>query len=850
MPVHAGRGSTAPLGVVDRAAILLVLLALAAGILMFFALPADPGRLTHFVPEQVAMFAIVDSSPQRRALLLYVALLVVGAAGLRFVRPMAWRPRPIWWPHVALAAIFLFQAVALREFFVLFTGRGGADIAMLAAYVLAAIAFTWHRRLSAGLLAVLIASGVLLAWWPLHADSMQHVTPAMMPWVDQHLTALFSGGDMVATGYRLFTDVPANYGFLTPMVIAALARMGMVIDLRDLLRMTEVFQALTLLLFLTAAWARSAGAPPRARLATTLLMLLVTYPFLSMASRAVLLPNQSGYRFVMFPLAALCLVAMPRLSLRNASVLAGSLSGLALLFNVETGVAVTAGLGLAWLLIARNLPWAVAVGCFAAGLIAALAMVAIPVALHIAATGSWPPLDIGVGMSLFRHFAEGFGGLAPPLRITVLFVLGNSGYVLVCALARLLGRAGEGPRPGSAGIAAMIIAWAPYYANRPDDWNFWSFLALEVLLIAPAIAGLSRASLAGIALLLVLPYPPVMALTNDDYFRAMAALPVVERCGAGLSLPPDSCTAQRSRVVELRTVATGGDMLWITGYPYLTWELTRLRPLIPPLDLYAAAITESDLASLAARIKTAHPRLILIDGVAGSVIGDSVPIQMRALHRRIATAAGYSVCASAALQFWEVWQPKGTCAPSAKPAATFQTVGAIGAKYTSMGAAAGPLGPVRSDEANLAGGGRISLFGNGAITWHPAYGTHAVYGLIGAKWLALGREAGCGVPVTDEMPAPGGGRFNDFSGNVTIDFNGRAGTHVVYGLIRARWIATGREGGACGYPISDELDVPGGRRSYFEHGTITWRPGQAAAIDACTAVAPSAGAAKPVAPRS
>jgi len=186
----------------------------------------------------------------------------------------------------------------------------------------------------------------------------------------------------------------------------------------------------------------------------------------------------------------------------------------------------------------------------------------------------------------------------------------------------------------------------------------------------------------------------------------------------------------------------------------------------------------------------------------------------------------------------------------AKPAGAFQTFGAIGAKYTSMGGAAGPLGPVKSDESDAIGGGRISLFGNGAITWHPRYGTHAVYGLIGAKWFAFGREAKFGVPVTDEMAAPGGGRYNDFSGNATIDFY-KGSAHAVWGLIRARWIATGREGGACGYPISDELDVPGGRRSYFEHGTITWKPGMTAAVDACVlpaAAAPAAISASPSKP--
>lgn len=662
MPTQTDRAGGA-----DRAALLLVLVALAAGMLIFFALPADPARLARFAPEQVAVFAIVDSSPQRRALLVYLALLVIGALGLRFVRPMAARPAPSWWPRAALAVIVAVQGVAfarmLRAVFLSPDWGGAVTLAIVAAYALAAMAFVWHRVLPRAVLVAVIAAGVLLAWWPLYDGTMQHVGATLMPWVDQHMAAVFSGGDMIGSGFRFLTDVPVNYGILTPLVSAALVRAGVDIDLLGVVHAVELFQALTLLLFLGAAWARSAGAPPRARLAAMLLMLLVTWPFLSMASQAVLLPNQSGFRFVMFPIAALCLVAMPRLSLRGSSVLAGALAALALLHNVETGVAVTAGLGLAWLLMFRDATWPAALGGVAAGVAAALAMLAIPAALHLAATGAWPPLDIGAGMSLFRRFGEGFGGLAPPLRLSAFFVLGHAGYVLVRALARLLGRAGEAPDPASAGIAAMIIAWSPYYANRPDDWNFWSFLALEALLLAPAIAaGLSRLALAGIALLLLLPNPPVAALRNDAYLRAMAAMPVAEGCGAGLSLAPDACATQRARVGELRRAAAAGDVLWITGYPYLTWELTGLRPLLPPLDLYAVAITNSDVAELAARIAAAKPRSILIDGVGGSVIGDAIPLPMRALHRRIAAAAGYRACASEALEFWEVWQPKGACA--------------------------------------------------------------------------------------------------------------------------------------------------------------------------------------------
>ena len=48
------------------------------------------------------------------------------------------------------------------------------------------------------------------------------------------------------------------------------------------------------------------------------------------------------------------------------------------------------------------------------------------------------------------------------------------------------------------------------------------------------------------------------------------------------------------------------------------------------------------------------------------------------------------------------------------------------------------------------------------------------------------------------------------------------GAFEVHGRIRDAWKAAGWEAGSLGYPISDEYAVPVGRRSDFQHGSITW----------------------------
>ena len=159
---------------------------------------------------------------------------------------------------------------------------------------------------------------------------------------------------------------------------------------------------------------------------------------------------------------------------------------------------------------------------------------------------------------------------------------------------------------------------------------------------------------------------------------------------------------------------------------------------------------------------------------------------------------------------------------SASPALALDVYGAIGDKYGELRGPAGPLGQALSSEAPAEDGGRFNNFQNGFIYWHPRTGAHAIYGLIGEKWAAAGKERGFGYPLTDELPARSGGRYNDFSKNATIIFHPRIGTAAIYGDIRLKWIASGREAGSCGYPLKDEYAYNGGRRQEFTKGAIDW----------------------------
>jgi len=158
--------------------------------------------------------------------------------------------------------------------------------------------------------------------------------------------------------------------------------------------------------------------------------------------------------------------------------------------------------------------------------------------------------------------------------------------------------------------------------------------------------------------------------------------------------------------------------------------------------------------------------------------------------------------------------------------------GLILAKYKSLGADSSFLGYPTTDERETPDGiGRYNHFQGGSIYWTPSTDAHEVHGRIRAKWASLGWEKSfLGYPTTDERETPDGiGRYNHFQGG-SIYWTPSTDAHEVHGEIRAKWASMGWEKSSLGYPISDELPIPGtdGRRSTFEGGVIEWFPGRGA----------------------
>jgi uncharacterized protein with LGFP repeats len=152
--------------------------------------------------------------------------------------------------------------------------------------------------------------------------------------------------------------------------------------------------------------------------------------------------------------------------------------------------------------------------------------------------------------------------------------------------------------------------------------------------------------------------------------------------------------------------------------------------------------------------------------------------------------------------------------------------GLIAEHYQALGGVTSTaLGiPVTSEMVAPGDRARYNHFSASAsIYWSAATGAHEVHGNIRLLWGQLGWEASpLGLPITDELVISGGrGRYNAFV-NGLVMYSPQTGTHEVLGDIARRYAAMGREASSLGYPVSGEYSVPGGRRSDFQHGSLTW----------------------------
>ena len=150
--------------------------------------------------------------------------------------------------------------------------------------------------------------------------------------------------------------------------------------------------------------------------------------------------------------------------------------------------------------------------------------------------------------------------------------------------------------------------------------------------------------------------------------------------------------------------------------------------------------------------------------------------------------------------------------------------------------------PVGERFGPLAGGGSGQAFTGGSLYSSPATGTWAVRGAVRDRWAQLGWETGVlGYPAGDEAPAGprGDARVQVFQ-RATVYYDPTRGARFVRGVIRDAYAAHGGPGGpggngvaggwSLGYPVTDEVLLPGGAYSAFDGGSVYFSPATGAHV--------------------
>ena len=162
------------------------------------------------------------------------------------------------------------------------------------------------------------------------------------------------------------------------------------------------------------------------------------------------------------------------------------------------------------------------------------------------------------------------------------------------------------------------------------------------------------------------------------------------------------------------------------------------------------------------------------------------------------------------------------------PPTSFQVCGRIKDKYNQTGGPAGFLLFPKSNELTNPGNtGKRTEFIGGNIYWSAATDAHPVAHEFLTKWGEKGYEGGyLKYPTTDEIVLPDGiNRRQEYQGG-SIYWAAGIGAHTIQGAIKDKWTALGAQGGALGFPTSDEIVAPDGRGRFnnFQNGAIYWSP--------------------------
>jgi hypothetical protein len=454
---------------------------------------------------------------------------------------------------------------------------------------------------------------------------LREFTPGLLAGVEWHYSGSVASGDRLALGERL-GEVPIHSGLFSSVILGYWQKSFGMLDMGSHIKFIGLLQLCFIVIIGMAYWIWYSG-----RWIPAILASLLTLPWVAPLHAAVLYPNQSAWRFLGFAIGMLALVCLHAKRLRSIAIPFGFVAGIALMWNLETGIALT--ITYAGFLILRvssdstHDSLAPILARFVFGIISAVTLFICLVRL---AFGYWlNVIEVIQSFPLLSDFSSGYGGLkfavVDPLAVLI-FV--HALYILVRGLMQWGSDAVMSARDScQIAFAGLIVLWAAYYFKGPHFWNLWSIQCLYGFLLGTLIpeSAWDKARLKSLAFVRSAPLmivsliivPSViaanLATVRSAYMVVHESSCLSEHIVSGVCLSRDLSAALLKKAAALQERNAHGAVVFLSANSYLMPLMTAIKQPLKERDAFSETIRKVDFARLIGNIKAIRPQCVLFD---------------------------------------------------------------------------------------------------------------------------------------------------------------------------------------------------------------------------------------------
>jgi len=491
--------------------------------------------------------------------------------------------------------------------------------------------------------------------------------------VQTHYALVVGHGDRLAAGQRLFEQVIPGYGVLLPVILGGWQKHIRPIDLGGYVSIIRWVQVAFLVMMAVLFRKYSHGWKFAA-----LIALAFVVPWYHFNQTGLSFPNHTPWRLLGQPVGLLALFMIRRASLPRAAYWLGVTIGTLLLLNFETGMCMTIGIFVfGWFRYRvcdiKNLGTVLkAAPLLALGTLTTLALFMIGSRLWL---GYWPNLAYLTAMWQAATFvaSTGYSGVQGAFNPLAAVIFGHSAYVLMATAITAGDRLGF-KQSFRAAVAAVILIWFAYYANRAESWNLVTLYGLYGFFFIDVLQALTLRFRKGrpitshqlvAALIVAVVLVPEMFHTffNIALPNYRWGLEVMRRGAqsqpakvvSGVYLPADIAAELEEKSAFIKEASRQGPAMYFTVNSFLIPKLSGVQPPFPFSDTFAEVVTKKDYATLISMVLTKNPEHIYFDALDCKLLGGK---GWRLYYQQLRKDLSSNYAMEREEAGWEIWRRK------------------------------------------------------------------------------------------------------------------------------------------------------------------------------------------------